>query len=174
MNRSRAQTKNRIIKQVYVVKKDNRKAKNLDLKSCVIDPGEVLDTFASNAQTIEKSSSDCLDTKSELKKPNVPKVKKDVSLSKTNSQPRSPLGLSIWHNKRLEKLGAQELKKRGITWVPNGSSQDQGKDDALGRGGVKAKRKKASTGCLGERFAPSHRSYWSLHIFSYAIYKYVV
>jgi hypothetical protein len=52
------------------------------------------------------------------------------------------------------------LKKRGMTWVPNGSSQDQGKDDALGRGGVKAnKRKKASTRRSGERFAPTHQRY---------------
>jgi hypothetical protein len=80
----------------------------------------------------------------------VPKVKGDVSLSNTNSQLRSPLELSIRHNKRIEKLGVQELKKRGMTWASNGSSQDQGKDDALGRGGVKAnKRKKANTGCLG-------------------------
>jgi hypothetical protein len=55
----------------------------------------VLDTSASSAQTVEKSVSDSPGTKSELKKHNVPKVKKDVSLSKTNSQPRSPLGLSI-------------------------------------------------------------------------------
>jgi hypothetical protein len=92
--------------------------------------------------------------------PNVPKVKEDVSSSNTNSQPRSPLRLSIWHNGGLEKLGAQKLKKRGMTWVPNGSSQDQGKDDALGRGGVKAnKRKKASTRRSGERFAPTHQRY---------------
>jgi hypothetical protein len=37
------------------VKKDNRKAKNSDPNSCVIEPEEVLDTLASSAQTIEKS-----------------------------------------------------------------------------------------------------------------------
>jgi hypothetical protein len=78
----------------------------------------VLGTSASSSQTIEKLASNSPDIKSELKKPNVPKVKKDVPLSKTNSQPKSPIGLSIWH-KRIEKLGAQELKKRGMTWVPN-------------------------------------------------------
>jgi hypothetical protein len=93
---------------------------------------EVLDTLASSAQTVEKLASDSPGTKSEPKKHNVPKVKEHVSLSKTNSQPISPLGLSIWHNKSLEKLGAQELIKRGMTRIPNGSSQDQGKDDALG------------------------------------------
>jgi hypothetical protein len=72
-----------MVKQVYVVKKDNRKVKSSDLNSCITEPEEVLDTLASSTQTIEKSASDSLGTKSELKKPNVPK------------QPRSPLGLSI-------------------------------------------------------------------------------
>jgi hypothetical protein len=75
---------------------------------------------------------------------------------------------------RLEKLGAQELKRRGMTWVLDGSSQDQGKDDALGRGGVKAdRRKKASTRCLGERFGPSHQSYWSLHLPYFSAMPYI-
>jgi hypothetical protein len=51
-----------------------------------------------------------------------------------------------------------------MTWAPNGGSQDLGKDDAFGRSGVKAnKRKKASTRHLGERFAPAQQSNWSLH-----------
>jgi hypothetical protein len=112
-NRSRAQNKDRMVKQVYVVKKDNRKAKSLDLNSCITEPEEVLDTSTSSTQIIEKSASDGLGTKSKLKKPNVPK------------QPRSPLGLSIWH-KRLEKLTAQELEMGGMSWASNGSSQDQG------------------------------------------------
>jgi hypothetical protein len=91
-----------MVKQIYVLKKDNRKAKRSDLNSCITDLEEVLDTSASSTQTIEKLTSDSPGTKSELNKPNVPK------------QPRSPLGLSIW-NKRLEKLSAQELKTRGMT-----------------------------------------------------------
>lgn len=91
-------------------------------------------------------------------------VKENVSLSNTNSQSINLLGLSIWHDKMLEKLGAQKLKKRGMLWVPNGRSQYQGKDEALGRGEVKANiRKKSSTRCMGERFAPTYQSYRSLH-----------
>jgi hypothetical protein len=33
-----------MVKQVYVVKKDNRKAKSSDLNSCITEPEEVLDT----------------------------------------------------------------------------------------------------------------------------------
>ena len=62
-----------MVKQVYVVKKDNRKAKSSDLNSCITEPEEVLDTSASSTQTIEKLAIDSPGTKSELKKPNVPK-----------------------------------------------------------------------------------------------------
>jgi hypothetical protein len=62
-----------MVKKVYVVKKDNRKAKSLDLNSCITEPKEVLDTSASSTQTIEKLASDSPYTKLELKKPNVPK-----------------------------------------------------------------------------------------------------
>jgi hypothetical protein len=52
-NRSRAQNKNRVVKQAYVVNRDNRKAKNSYLNSCIPESGEILDTSASSAQTIE-------------------------------------------------------------------------------------------------------------------------
>jgi hypothetical protein len=71
-NRSRAQNKDRMDKQVYVVKKDNRKAKSLDLNSCITEPEEVLDTSSSSTQTIEKSASDSPGTKSKLKSPMCP------------------------------------------------------------------------------------------------------
>jgi hypothetical protein len=83
-NRSRAQNENRVVKQVYVVKRDNRKVKNSDLNSCVTEPCELLDTSTSSAQIIEKSTSESPDTKSEFKNPNMPKVKEDVSSSNTN------------------------------------------------------------------------------------------
>jgi hypothetical protein len=72
-NQSRAQNKNRVVKQVYVVKKDNRKAKSLDPNLCVKEWGEVLCTLTSSAQTIEKSASNSPGIKSEHKKPNMPK-----------------------------------------------------------------------------------------------------
>jgi ribosomal protein S3 len=71
-----------VVKQVYVLRKDNRKAKNSDLNLCVTEPGEVLGTSTSSAQTIEKSTTNILGIKYELRMPNVTKVKKDVSLSK--------------------------------------------------------------------------------------------
>jgi hypothetical protein len=55
-----------MVKQVYVVKKDNRKNKSSDLNSCVTEPKEVLYASSSSDQTIEISSSDSPGTKSEL------------------------------------------------------------------------------------------------------------
>ncbi|KAG2590354.1 hypothetical protein PVAP13_5NG272840 [Panicum virgatum] len=129
-NRSGAQNKNKVVKQVYVVKKDNRKGKGSDLNSYVAKPNKVLDTSASSAKTVEKSASNIVGTKFEPRNFNVPNVDKDVLLSKTKSQPRSSLGLSNWHKKKLEKLSTCELKKRNMTWVPKGSSQAQSKDGA--------------------------------------------
>jgi hypothetical protein len=51
-NRSRAQNKDRMVKQVYVVKKDNGKAKSSYMNSCITEPEEVLDTSASSTHTI--------------------------------------------------------------------------------------------------------------------------
>jgi hypothetical protein len=93
-------------KQVYVVKKDNTNAKSLDLNSCITKPEEVLNTLASSAQTIEKLASDSPGTKSELKKPNV------------TNQLRSPLGLSIWHNQRLEKTQCTRAKEERHDMCP--------------------------------------------------------
>jgi len=161
-NRSGAQNKNKVVKQVYVVKKDNRKGKGSDLNSYVAKPNKVLDTSASSAKTVEKSASNIVGTKSEPRNFNVPNVDKDVLLSKTKSQPRSSLGLSNWHKKKLEKLSACELKKRNMTWVPKGSSQAQSKDGARAKSEMDASKKKAAK-ISTEMFAPNHQSYWSSH-----------
>ena len=161
-NRSGAQNKNKVVKQVYVVKKDNRKGKGSDLNSYVAKPNKVLDTSASSAKTVEKSASNIVGTKSEPRNFNVPNVDKDVLLSKTKSQPRSSLGLSNWHKKKLEKLSACELKKRNMTWVPKGSSQAQSKDGAPAKSEMDASKKKKAK-ISTEMFAPNHQSYWSSH-----------
>ena len=161
-NRSGAQNKNKVVKQVYVVKKDNRKGKGSDLNSYVAKPNKVLDTSASSAKIVEKSASNIVGTKSEPRNFNVPNVDKDVLLSKTKSQPRSSLGLSNWHKKKLEKLSACELKKRNMTWVPKGSSQAQSKDGARAKSEMDASKKKKAK-ISTEMFAPNHQSYWSSH-----------
>jgi len=83
-------------------------------------------------------------------------------MSITKSQPRSSLGLSNWHKKKLEKLSACELKKRNMTWVPKGSFQAQSKDGARAKSEMDASKKKKAK-ISTEMFAPNHQSYWSSH-----------
>ena len=55
----------------------------------------------------------------------VHKVKQELPLLQTKSQPGCPLGLSYWQKKKLQKLSAQELEKRNMAWVPKGSIQNK-------------------------------------------------
>ena len=72
-------------------------------------------------QPIIKSQS----AKSEEKKLTVHKVKQEFPLLQTKSQPGCPLSLSYWRKKELQKLSAQELKKKNMAWVPKRSSQNK-------------------------------------------------
>jgi hypothetical protein len=52
------------------------------------------------------------------------KIKKELLLSRTEAKPSHPLGLSNWQKENLQKLSAQELKKRNLAWVSKGSTED--------------------------------------------------
>uniref|UniRef100_A0A0D9XCU2 Uncharacterized protein n=1 Tax=Leersia perrieri TaxID=77586 RepID=A0A0D9XCU2_9ORYZ len=86
-----------------------------------------------------------------------------LPIPKIEKQPRHPLGLSNWQKRKLEKLSAQELKKRSMAWVPKRRIQFQGKDDANAEGVAKTKESKQTCGeLLSQRFAPDlHRPYVS-------------
>jgi len=71
----------------------------------------------------------------------VPKIKKDLSLSKTKIKSICSIGLPKWQEKKLQKLSAEKLKEKGLAWVPKGSIQAQ-KDDAQASGATKAKEKR--------------------------------
>ena len=75
------------------------------------EPIKVL-TLATKGNETSQSSG-----KSEGKKLRVHKVKQELPLLQTKSQPGCPLGLSYW-KKELQKLSAQELEKRNMAWVP--------------------------------------------------------
>ena len=55
----------------------------------------------------------------------VQKVKQELSLVQTKSQPGHSLGLSYWQEKKLQKFSAQELEKRNMAWVPKGNNQNK-------------------------------------------------
>jgi hypothetical protein len=44
----------------------------------------------------------------------VPKIKKDLSLSKIEVKPICSIGLPKWQEKKLQKLSAEKLKEKGL------------------------------------------------------------
>nr|TKW29622.1 hypothetical protein SEVIR_3G407900v2 [Setaria viridis] len=134
-DRSNVQKKKKVVKQVYRVKRDGRKDKSSDLNPIsekpinILRPRLGLSTSASNGKDEEKSAIDPPSAKSEQKKLKKAENKKRALLSKTEAKPSYPLGLSNWQKKKLQRLSAQELKKKGMAWVPKRNIQSQSKDD---------------------------------------------
>jgi hypothetical protein len=160
-NRSRAQPKKKVVKQIYRVKYDGRKKKSSDLNSTIEKPITLLKNSAIDGKEVEKSSINILGDKSEQKKVRVPKVKNDLPLSKTEIKLICSIGLPKWQEKKLQKLSAEKLKEEGFAWVPKGSIQAH-KDDAQIRVATKAKERRRFKKQLPSwRFAPNHQNHWS-------------
>jgi G3E family GTPase len=144
------------------VKKDGHKDKSSDLNSVNKKPINVLSTSATNGKEREKSSVDPPSAKSEKKELKRSKTKRGTLLSKTKAKSSHPLGLSNWHKKKLHKHSAQELRKKGMAWIPKGSIRTHtGVDQAKGATQLKEK-KRYERHSSKLRFAPNHQSYWSL------------
>jgi hypothetical protein len=90
---------------------------------------------------MRKSSIDLLHAKSEQKKVKVPKIKKDLPLSKTEIKLICSIGLPKWQEKKLQKLSVEKLKEKGLAWVPKENIQAQ-KDDAQASGATKVKERR--------------------------------
>ena len=82
-------------------------------------------TLATKGKEVKQSVDKNQSAKSEEKKLRVHKAQKELPLVETKSQPRCPLGLSYWRKKELQKLSAQELKKKNMAWVPKNINQDK-------------------------------------------------
>ena len=91
-NRSGAQPKKKVVKQVYRVKYDGRKKKSSDLNSTIEKPTILLKNSAIDDKEVGKSSIDILGAKSKQKKVKVPKIKKDLPLSKIEIKPICSIG----------------------------------------------------------------------------------
>nr|TKW37787.1 hypothetical protein SEVIR_1G071400v2 [Setaria viridis] len=102
-DRSSIQKKKKVVKKVYGVKRDGRKDKSSDLNSVSEKPINVLSTSATNGKGKKKSAIDPPNAKFEQNELKTPKEKK--------------------RRKKLQKLSAQELRKKGMAWVPKGSIQ---------------------------------------------------
>jgi hypothetical protein len=121
-----------------------------------------LTTSAIGGKGKEKSSIDPPSAKSKQKELKRSKNKRGALLSKTEAKSSHPLGLSNWQKKKLQKLSAQELKKKGKAWIPKGSIRTHTGDDQA-KGATQMKDKKRYERRSSKlRFAPNHQNYWSL------------
>ena len=112
-----------MIKQVYRVKKDGRRCAVSELTPNNEQPAEL--TFATKGKETKRVTFDDPIAESKQAKLKVPKIKKGMPLCETKPQPRCPLGLSHWQERKLHRLGADELKKRNMAWVPKGNPQSK-------------------------------------------------
>jgi hypothetical protein len=122
-NRSGAQPKKKIIKQVYCMKYDGRKKKSSDLSLTIEKPITLLKNPAIDGKEVRKSSINILGAKTEQKKVRVPKIKKYLLLSKTEIKSICSIGLPKWQENKLQKLSVEKLKEKGLVWVPKSSIQ---------------------------------------------------
>ena len=123
------------------------------------EPIKVL-TLATKGNEASQSSA-----KSEGKKLRVHKVKQELPLLQTKSQPGCPLGLSYWKKKKLQKLSAQELRKRNMAWVPKRINQN--KNDvcaSIATSTIKVKKEKnGSNKLLSQRCGSQHQNLQLAH-----------
>ena len=85
-----------MVKQVYRVKYNGREKKSSDLNSTIEKPITLLKNPAIDGKEVEKSSIDILGVKSKQKKVRVPKIKKDLPLSKIEIKWICSIGLPKW------------------------------------------------------------------------------
>jgi hypothetical protein len=78
----------------------------------------LLKNLAINGKGMGKSSIDTLDAKSKQKKVRVPKIKKELPLSKTKTKLRCSISLLKWQEKKLEKLSVEKLKEKAWCGFP--------------------------------------------------------
>ena len=112
-----------MVKQVYRVKKDGRKCAVSDLAPNNEKPAEL--TLATKGKEVKQVTFKNPIAKSERAELKVPKVRKELPLSTTKPQPRCPLGLSSWQEKKLKRLSAEKLKSKNMAWVPKRGPQDR-------------------------------------------------
>jgi hypothetical protein len=162
-DRFSAQNKKKVVKQVYRVKRYDCKDKSPDLNSVNKKPINVLSASSTNGKEGEKSSVDPPSAKFERKELKRSKNKRGALLSKIEVKSSHLLGLSNWQRKKLQKLIAQEMRKKDMAWIPKGSiqTQDMGNDQAKGATQLKEK-KRYERRSSKLRFAPNHQNYWSL------------
>jgi hypothetical protein len=105
-----------MVKQVYQVKRDGRKSAVSDLTPNNKKPAESM--LATKGKEVKRVTFKDPIVDSEQAKLKVPNIKKNMPLREPKPQPRCLLGLSHWQDRKLQRLRADELKKRNMAWIP--------------------------------------------------------
>jgi hypothetical protein len=153
-NRPSFQKKEKVIKQVYRVKRDNRKDKSSDLSSSDTKPNVTITTSANIDKDVKQQVDDTQRAKYEQIESEASKVERKLSIPKSEAQPSHPLGLPNWQIIKLQKLNAEEFKAKNMAWVPKQNVQVHGKKDNVMKGAKVTKRWRATKDHLpSKRFA---------------------
>jgi hypothetical protein len=117
-------------------------------------------TLSTKGKEVKQSILKNQSAKSEEKKLRVHKAKKELPLVETESQPRCPLSLSCWQKKELQKLSAQELRKKNMAWVPKGGNQNKNDvQDSIATSTIQVKKEKnESSKQFSRRFPSPHQN----------------
>jgi hypothetical protein len=163
-NGSDFQEKKKVVKQVYRVKRDNRKDKSSDLSSSDTKLNVTTTTSVNIGKDVKQQVGDAQGAKSEPIELEVSKVERKLPIPKSEAQPSHPLGLPNWQMRKLQKLNTEEFKAKNMAWVPKQSVQVHGKKDNEIKGAKETKRRRATKDHLpSQRFASNHQNYWSSH-----------
>jgi hypothetical protein len=159
-NRPDFQEKKKVVKEVYQVKRDNRKDKSSDLSSSDKKSNVTITNSANIGKDVKQQFDDAQAAKYEPMKLEVSKVERKLPMPKSKAQLSHPLGLPNWQMRRLQKLNVEELKAKNMAWVPKQSVQVHGKKDNEIKGAKETKRRRATKDhSPSQGFAPNHQNY---------------
>ena len=148
--------KKEVIKQVYRVKKDGRKCATSDSVSSNKEPVKLI--LATKGEEIKQLIVEDKSAKSECANLKVPKVKTELPKQEQKLQPGCPLGLSRWQERKLQRLCAEELKKKNMSWVPKESCKDKNDmQDSIANKLTEIKKGKNETNKQVSRMFISHK-----------------
>lgn len=160
--------KKEVVKQVYQVKKDNRKS---DVSDSILSNKELVNLIlATNDKEMKQVTVEARCAKSEQVKLKVPKAKEQTPPCKIKSQPGCSLGLRSWQERKLKRLSAEKLKRKNMAWVPK--EEPQGKEDVqvpIARIATRMKEEKTEAGkrssknflSYNKRFRSAQHTYYS-------------
>jgi hypothetical protein len=144
INQPDFQEKKKVVKQVYRVKRDNRKDKSSDPFSSHTKPNMTITTSANINKDVKQQFGDVQDAKSEPMELEVSKVERKLSMPQSKAQLSHPLGLPTWQMRKLQKLNAKELNAKNMACVSKQSVQIHSKKDNEMKGAKETKRKRAT------------------------------